>query len=129
VTEKADSFLELAKSDFEHARDNLRKHPRQAAWSLEQAAEKMIKAVLTAEVIDYPVRSHQLDQLVSLIPAENPFKADLLDLTRLTSAATIYRYPTPGGGIPRDPPPADMIEDLRRIELLLPEVMDWIRER
>ena len=129
MTKKARSFLTLAKIDLDHARDNLQRHRRQAAWSVEQAAEKMIKAILTVEEIAFPATSHQLDHLVSLIPSDNPFKADLLDLTRLTSAATIYRYPTAGGDVPRDPPEKETTEDLEKIRLLLPEVEDWIRER
>ena len=129
MSRKAHTFLALAEDDLAHARDNLVSHPRQAAWSIEQAAEKLIKAVLTTEGVDYPTTSHQLDDLVRRIPETNPFKADFLDLTRLTPAATRYRYPTPRGDLPDDPPMEEMREDLERVRLLLPQVQAWFDER
>ena len=129
VSQRARTFLALAEDDLSHAGDNLDAHPRHAAWSIEQAAEKMIKAVLTAERVEYPATSHQLDDLVRRIPEKNPFKSDFLDLTRLTPAATRYRYPTPRGEIPGDPPLAEMAEDLEKVKLLLPEVRAWLAER
>lgn len=96
--------------------------------SIQQAAEKMIKAVLEVEGVSYPSTSHQLDHLISLVPATNPFKGDLSPLARLTSAATKYRYPTPRGDVPQDPPEAETTADMETIKLLLPEVKGWIRE-
>jgi HEPN domain-containing protein len=128
MNRKASTFLALAEQDIGHARDNLRSHPRHAAWSIEQAAEKMVKAVLTAEGADYPATSHQLDDLVRRVTDANPFRADFLELTRLTPAATRYRYPTPRGDIPADPPMAETAEDLERVSLLLPEVRAWLAE-
>jgi len=128
VTKKAASLLALAESDLAHAADNLRTHPRRAAFSVQQAAEKMIKAVLEKERVSYPATSHQLDDLVARVPAGNPFEGDFSPLTRLTSAATKYRYPTAWGGVPDDPPIAEIKEDIAAVKLLLPEVRDWLRE-
>jgi HEPN domain-containing protein len=128
MNRKASTFLALAEADLAHAKDNIRSHPRHAAWSIEQAAEKLIKAILTAAGAEYPATSHQLDDLVRRVPAGNPFRPDLLELTRLTPAATRYRYPTPRGDVPEDPPTAEMAEDLERVRLLLPEVRAWLIE-
>jgi HEPN domain-containing protein len=129
MSRKSVAFLDLAATDLAHAKANLHKFPRHAAFTLQQAAEKIIKAVLTAENAMFPGTSHQLDDLVSRIPATNPFRADLLGLGHLTSSATRYRYPTPRGDVPEDPSVAEMKEDLETLELLLPEVRAWLRER
>lgn len=129
MSKKAESLLALAEKDLSHAADNLRAHPRHAAFSVQQAAEKLVKAILEREGVLYPSTSHQLDDLVGRIPATNPFKGDLSPLTRLTSAATKYRYPTARGDVPGDPPAAEIEEDLAAVKLLLPEVRDWIRDK
>jgi HEPN domain-containing protein len=128
VTKKAESLLALAQSDLAHAADNVRTHPRHAAFSVQQAAEKMIKAVLEKAGVTYPSTSHQLDDLVARVPAANPFKGDFIPLTRLTSAATKYRYPTARGDVPEDPSIAEIKEDIAAVKLVLPEVRDWLRE-
>jgi len=128
MNRKVLSLLDLAARDVAHAQDNLRAHPAHAAWSIQQAAEKMIKAILGQARVSHPATTHQLDVLVALVPAGNPFRADLLDLTRLSASATKYRYPTPSGLVPEDPPLEEMVEDLRKIALLLPEVRAWIEE-
>lgn len=128
MSRKAAAFLDLAAADLAHAKANLRNFPRHAAFTLQQAAEKTIKAILSAEKAVFPGMSHQLDDLVHRIPEKNPFRADLLALTHLTSAVTRYRYPTPGGDVPEDPSPAEMAADLATLELLLPEVRVWLRK-
>jgi HEPN domain-containing protein len=128
VNKKAESLLRLAENDIGHAADNLRSHPAHAAMSMQQAAEKMIKAVLELENVSYPATSHQLDLLISLVPAINPFKGDFAPLARLTAAATKYRYPTARGDVPEDPPASEIRADLDAVRLLLPEVRDWARE-
>ena len=125
----AESLLTLAARDLSHARDNVRKHPSHAAFSLQQAAEKMIKALLETEGVDYPFRSHQLAELVSRVPDGNPFKADLIQLTHLTSAATRYRYPTPSDDVPAEPSAEELQRDLAVLLALLPEIRDWLHER
>jgi HEPN domain-containing protein len=124
---KIESLLALARKDLLHAEDNVRSHPRHAHFSVQQAAEKMIKAILEREGVSYPATTHQLDDLVSRIPESNPFRGDLLPLTRLTPAATRYRYPTAWGDVPDDPSAQEVADDLAAVKLLLPEVEDWIR--
>lgn len=129
MTNRARSLVALSEKDLAHAVDNRTSHPRHAAFSIQQAAEKMIKAVLEQERVSHPTTSHQLDDLVGRVPPSNPFKADLLPLARLTSAATRYRYPTPRGEVPADPPPRELQEDIAAVRRLLPEVKDWLDEQ
>jgi HEPN domain-containing protein len=128
VSKKAESLLSLAEKDLAHAADNARKHPRHAAFSVQQAAEKLIKSVLEKEGVSYPSVSHQLDDLIARVPPSNPFRGDLVPLARLTSAATKYRYPTARGDVPADPPMSEIQEDMATVKALLPEVRDWVRE-
>lgn len=128
MTRKSVAFLDLAATDLAHAKANLRAFPRHAAFTIQQAAEKIIKAILSAEGVAFPGTSHQLDDLVHRISEKNPFRADLLALGHLTSAATRYRYPTPRGDVPEDPSETEMQEDLETLDLLLPEVRAWLRD-
>ena len=128
MKKKVSSYLELARRDLAHATDTLDKHLANAAFSVQQAAEKIIKAVLTREGIAFPATTHQLDMLVGLLPGEHLWRADLLDLVGLTSAATVYRYPTANDDIPRDPDRATIGRHLAAIHILLPEIADWCRE-
>jgi HEPN domain-containing protein len=126
---KAAAFIALAREDLAAAGRLRRDLPRQAAFHVEQAAEKLIKAVLTTEGRTYPATHHQLGQLAALLPPDHAWRADLAALDKHTSAATALCYPSPGGHLPAPPDPATLAEDLREIERLLPELEDWCRER
>ena len=66
---------------------------------MEQAAEKIIRAILTSEGKHGGIK-HALDDFVAMLPEENPIKPQLQLLTPLAAYATSYRYPTPAGKIP-----------------------------
>jgi HEPN domain-containing protein len=95
------SFLRVAAEDLEGARMLLGN--RNAPYLLSQAAEKIIKAILTSEGI-HGGRDHQLDLLVDKIPDEHPLKPLLRDIQQLSSFSTTFRYPTPTGKIKPSPP-------------------------
>jgi HEPN domain-containing protein len=122
------SYLELARRDLAHATDALDRHPADAAFSAQQAAEKIIKAVLTQQDIAFPATTPQLDLLVGLLPGDHLWRAALLDWVGLTSAATAYRYPTASDDIPRDPDRTTIARHLTAIRTALPEIADWCRE-
>lgn len=65
---------------------------RNAVYLCEQAAEKIIRAVLTSEGQHAGIK-HDLAEMVDLIPAENPLKAHLRKIEHLSRYATAYRYP------------------------------------
>ncbi len=122
------SFLALAREDLAAAKILHKTFPRPAAFHLSQAAEKMIKAVLTTEGIIFGSGHHQLDRLVALLPQNHVWRAELTVLEKHTSAATATRYPLPSGAIPVTPDPAQIETDIRELEALLPEVTDWCRQ-
>lgn len=99
------ALLRIAAADLADARLLAGLRSRNAPYLCSQAAEKVVKAVLTAEGIhaDRSV-AHRIDLMVDLLPDANSFKARFRRIERLASYATSYRYPTPAGRIPPIPP-------------------------
>jgi hypothetical protein len=64
-----------------------------AAYHCQQAAEKLVKAVLSASAIPFP-KSHDIAALVGLLPADHPLKSHLKVLEKLTPYGVAYRYPS-----------------------------------
>jgi HEPN domain-containing protein len=93
--------LRLAREDLEAARLLSAANNRNDAYHAQQAAEKMLLALLTSEGIRAERRdSHRIDVLRDLLPPTDPFKARFAPLTFLTMFATTYRYPKDAGRIP-----------------------------
>jgi HEPN domain-containing protein len=114
------NLLRIAREDLEGARMLNARHNRNAIYLCEQAAEKIIRAVLTSEKIHAGVR-HQLEEMVGLVPDENPIKSRLCALQHLGTYATSYRYTTPTGRIPNDPPAEEVEATAKIIEATLIE--------
>ena len=113
-------FLRIAKEDLDGAKLLARQGNRNAVYLCEQAAEKVIRAILTAEG-QHAGRMHKLDEMVDLVPDENPLKAALRQVEVLTAYATAYRYPTPAGRIPSPPSAPDFAAIMEKVEVLLDE--------
>jgi HEPN domain-containing protein len=79
-----------------------------AAYHCQQAAEKLVKAVLVWLSLDVP-RSHDIDSLVMRIPRDLPIREKLLPFRRFTAFATLYRYPGEAGDVSDEP----TVEDVR----------------
>jgi HEPN domain-containing protein len=99
-------YVYIAKQDLEGARLLNRDENRNAAYLCEQAAEKLIRAVLTSEGIQAGIR-HELPDMVSKIPDANPVKPLLRAIEHLDAYATAYRYPSPRGRVKPAPSPAE----------------------
>ncbi len=125
----AASFIALAKEDLAVARRLLAVHPRHSAFALEQAAEKLLKAVLMTEGISFSDGHHQLGRLAELLPADHLWRADLMAFDSYTSFATTTRYPRPGGGMPDEPPREVLDAGLKEVSSLVGEIEDWCREK
>lgn len=95
-------YLRIAAEDLKGARALDKIQNRNAIYLCSQAAEKVIRAVLTSEGQHAGV-GHQLDQMVEMIPDENPVKPMLKTVDRLGRYATSYRYPTVVGRIQSQP--------------------------
>lgn len=61
-------------------------------FHVQQAAEKLLKALLALEGMDYP-RSHDLDLLVTLLASAGlVLPNELMPILDLSPMATVYRY-------------------------------------
>ncbi len=103
MSDASASFIALAREDLAVARKLIVEHPGPAAFHVEQAAEKLLKAVLTVEGIVFSAGHHQLGRLAETLPADHVWRADLMAFDSYTTYATATRYPRPGGGMPRTP--------------------------
>src|ERR1700734_419599 len=88
---------------------------RLAAYHLQQAAEKLVKAVLVNPKI-HPGVEHRIDVLVRMLDAADPWQALLDGLDRFSPYATTYRYPSPTGRLKAGPDDASVQADLEEIQ-------------
>ncbi|HEY6728165.1 MAG TPA: HEPN domain-containing protein [Polyangiaceae bacterium] len=103
--------LRLALADLDAAKLlHMGKNPY-AIYHCEQAAEKIIKAVLTSEGVHANIK-HLLDDMVKQVPDANPLKALLKGIEHLAAYATTYRYATTSGNIKPAPDDATLEADM-----------------
>jgi HEPN domain-containing protein len=85
-----------------------------AAFHCQQAAEKIIKALLVAAAVP-PPRSHDMERLVeAAAPLYPTLRDEMRPFSRLTEWLTASRYPDLGGGLGEAP--ADVAEMLALIK-------------
>jgi len=96
------SYLRVAAEDLRGARLLAQDGNRNAIYLCSQAAEKIIRAVLTSEDKHGGI-GHNLDIMVDMIPDENPIKSLLREIESLGDYATTFRYPTVAGRVKSTP--------------------------
>lgn len=128
MSDRAESFIVLARRDLDLARLVSAKDPGNAAFHLQQAAEKLAKAVLDVEGIPSGA-THQIGALAAMLPADHVFRPDFAAFDRFSSFATSTRYPMPGGGLPRLPAKDFLAQGIREVASLVDEIDDYRRER
>ena len=90
-------------------------------YHLEQAAEKIIRAITASEDKRVGI-GHALDDFVGEIPDMNPFKDRCKAVQELKRYATSYRYPS-SSGKPMKPPSREYFEDhYQKVASLLADV-------
>jgi HEPN domain-containing protein len=114
------NLLRIAREDLDGASMLAPRGNRNAAYLCEQAAEKVIRAVLTSEGQHAGIR-HQLDEMVNLVPDENPLKPGLREIEQLAAYATAYRYPTSVGRIPNAPEGGELAALIKKVDAVLGE--------
>jgi len=107
-------MLQIASQDLDGARLLNQGGNRNAAYLCEQAAEKVIRAVLTSEGVQAGIR-HEPPDMVDKIPDENPIKPALRAIEHLAAYATAFRYPSPRGRVPAPPTTAELEADIAKI--------------
>jgi HEPN domain-containing protein len=110
--------LRLAHADLEAARLLHAGHNRYAIYHCEQAGEKIIRAVLTAEGVHAGIK-HLLDEMVKQVPDANPLKPLMKKIEHLAAYATTYRYATPSGKITPSPDDATLEADITNVAAAL----------
>jgi HEPN domain-containing protein len=122
------SFLRIARGDLDDAVRLADGPSRNAAYLCEQAAEKILRAVLTAEGLHVErAIAHRLDRLVDLLPEASAFKSRFASVEGLSAYATAFRYPTAGGRIPHAPSRSELDAALAATRLLLTDVAQAFR--
>jgi HEPN domain-containing protein len=115
------SFLRIAAEDLDGARQLASSNNRNAIYLCEQAAEKIIRAVVTSEGKHAGIK-HDLAEIVDLIPDENPLKSDLRAIEHLSQYATAYRYPVTSSKtkrIPRRPTSTELHDAIDKVTVAL----------
>jgi HEPN domain-containing protein len=91
------AYLDDVDLDLDAAKRLIAEPPnRLAAFHLQQAAEKLIKAVRLGHGLRVTAE-HNLELLIGELPRDDPWRAKLVVLESLSSYATSYRYPSPSG--------------------------------
>ena len=114
VEKRVRAYLELAAKDTEAAELLLAGGNRYSAYHVQQAVEKIAKAVLLALGVEAGIE-HRLEELFKRFPADNEWPARLLPFAGYSAYATAFRYPTPGGRIPADPAAETLRRDLQSL--------------
>lgn len=117
---RVQSFLTLADEELSAAQLIVMAHPRQAAYLVQQAAEKLARAVLASEGIPFGT-SHNLGQMASALAPDHAWRLKLMLLDKHSPAATRYRYPAPGGRLVDPPAQARIERDIAELRALLAE--------
>jgi len=97
------ALLEMADEDLAGAKILLGSSIRLARYHVQQGAEKAVKALLEFRGVN-PGREHRFEILSEMLPKDDPWRARVQSLSRLSPAATSLRYPTAEGRVL--PPPA-----------------------
>lgn len=117
--------MALAEEDLEAARLLKVAVPRQTAFFLQQAAEKVGKALLIRDGVD-PGRIQAIGKLAAELSDAHPLKAHLLALDRLSVYATATRYPSPTGRLPRVPDQARLESEIGAVSDLLARARSFL---
>lgn len=102
--------------------------PKQAAFFVQQAAEKLVKAVLvTADV--RPRHTHDIGALIGDIPETHAGKQSLADLHRLTPYAVVFRYPSEEAAAEPAPEPIEIDRWIDEVRARKADFERWLAER
>ena len=100
---------------------------RQCAYLVQQAAEKLARAILTGADIKFGP-GHNLGQMAEALPEGHPWIEKIKPLNRHSPAVTRYRYPTMAGRL-LDPPTTEKLKrDVAELADLLEEARRFLDE-
>ena len=104
--------------------------PEQAAYHVQQAAEKLTKAVLVA-VQKRPRKGHQIGEFAKRLPTSFPDRERFLALDRFSDYVWAHRCPEED--LSRPPPPVPSVAEARawiaEVETLKADFERWLAQR
>jgi HEPN domain-containing protein len=104
--------------------------PEQAAYHVQQAAEKLTKAVLVG-MQKRPRKGHQIGEFAKRLPLSFPDRARFVALDRFSDYVWAHRYPGEEDG--RPPPPVPTVTEARawiaEVEALKADFERWLAQR
>jgi HEPN domain-containing protein len=120
----AAEWLRKAETDLDGVRRSLmpvpRPNPELGAYHCQQAAEKLVKALLVSLGLVYPrggPQGHDIGLAARRIPPEHPLHAEAAGLAALTPWATAFRYPAEDPATAPEPPEVEVLANwLERLE-------------
>jgi HEPN domain-containing protein len=124
----AAGYFKVLDEDLAAARLLMTSVPRASAFHLQQAAEKLVKAILSTENI-HAGAEHNIGQLAALLPDGHEWKADLMELDYLSQFATAFRSPSETGRIKPEPDRARLAEFAELIAALADDARRWCADR
>ena len=128
VARRIVGLLAIADEDARGAATLAHAKNRNAAYLCQQAAEKLVKAVLLHHGVEGGAE-HHLDALVGKLPDDHPWKPRLRTLDKYTPYATAYRYPGSSGRVPTAPDPKQVVDDAEQITKWIAEARKTLGER
>lgn len=125
--ERLEGFLALAAEELAAAERLIPVAPRQAAYFLAQAVEKVARAALVA--VDVPFGTgHDIGRMAALLPPADPWRDRFLEFAFLSAASTKYRYPTPTGRLLPPPGPEELQALAADVRALVEEGRDLLAD-
>lgn len=119
-------MFDLAAADLDAAQLLAQGQNRYAAYHVQQAVEKLIKAVILASGREAGTE-HRLDVLMARLDPNDVWRHRLDPFVAYTPYATTFRYPTPGGRIPDAPPMGEITRDIQELRPILDEMRAKLR--
>jgi HEPN domain-containing protein len=102
--------------------------PKRAAFFVQQAAEKLAKAILIAWDLR-PPHTHDIAELVKLVPESHPGRSKLTELQRFTRYAIVFRYPLEEAAAEPVPETTDISSWIDEIRALKADFERWLAQR
>ena len=121
---RIDAFLTIAGEELAAALQLVKILPRQSAYFLSQAVEKLLRALVEAEG-RVAGTTHNLGFLAGLLDNGHPLLNDFLALEHLTSASTSTRYPSSTGRL-YDIDTRRLSDDLNSVKSLIGQTTAYL---
>ena len=114
VEKRVRAFFQVIDEDMQAAELLAKAGNRLAAYHVQQAVEKLTRAILVQRGVEVGPQ-HNVAVLLDKLPAESAWRVRLEKLARYSAFATAFRYPTSGGRLPDAPPKDTLLVDLQTL--------------